>query len=367
MDTLLDIVIRLVAVLLFITVTVLVLTYLERKVLARIQQRVGPMRTGPWGLLQPIADALKLLVKEDLLPGRVDRVMFWIAPLVVFVPAFVIWVTIPFTQELVVRNMDLGIFFIVAVSALSTTGIVLAGISSYNKYALLGAARAAAQLITYELPVVFAILAVVMIAESLDLRAVVQKQAALPYIVVQPVGFLLFLLAGLAELGRTPFDIPSAESELMGGSTVEYSGMHWAMFYLAEYANTFALAALASLLYLGGWEGPVLPALLGPVGNLLWFLIKCYVVVILIFWVRSAFPRLRIDQLMGMGWKLLLSVSFANMVLTAFYRFYRWPDGVMLALSLVMVAGAVYSLAQRRRAAPIQSRIRLVPKEEFIQ
>lgn len=365
LDTLLDIVLRLVALLLFITVTVLALTYLERKVLARIQQRVGPMRTGPLGLLQPIADALKLLVKEDLMPAKVDRLLFWMAPLVVFVPAFVIWVTIPFTRDLVVRNLDLGIFFIVAVSGLSAAGLVMAGLSSGNKYALLGAARAAAQLISYELPVVFAILAVVMIAGSLDLREIVLKQNVTPYIVVQPVGFLLFVMAGLAELGRTPFDIPSAESELMGGPMIEYSGMHWAMFFLAEYANTFALAALATLLYLGGWEGPVLPALLGPAGNVLWFLIKCYMVIMLIFWVRSAMPRLRVDQLLSLAWKFLLSLSFANLLLTAFYRYMGWPDVVMLVVSLALAAAALYGLARRRRATAAHPRVRLVTREEL--
>ena len=362
----LDTTIRVIALVLFISLAVLALTYVERKVLARIQQRIGPMRTGPLGLLQPLADAVKLLVKEDLMPGRTDRLLFWAAPLVVFVPAFVIWTTIPFAQQVVVRNLQFGLLFIVAVSTVSTAGLVMAGLGSYNKYALLGAARAVAQLVTYELPLVFAVLAVAMLAGSLDMREIVQGQAGFPYVLVQPLGLGIFLLSGLAEVGRTPFDIPTAESEIMGGPLVEYSGMHWAMFYLAEYANTLALAALATLLYLGGWEGPWLPSLLGTAGSVLWFLIKCSLIVLVVFWVRSALPRLRIDQLMGAGWKLLLTLSFANLLLTGFYRFYGWWDGLMAALSLALVVAGIYYLVKRRRGAT-EGRVRLLPREELAQ
>ena len=210
------------ALVLFITLVVLLLTYLERKVLGRIQMRMGPMRTGPHGTLQPIADAIKLLVKEDVVPSVNDRAIFWIAPLVVFVPAFVIWITIPFSHDLVVRNLELGIFYIIAVSVVSIVGIVMAGWGSNNKYALLGGARAAAQLISYELPIILVVLAVVMLASTLDLRKIVDAQTTYPYIYLQPLGFLVFLVSGLAELGRTPFDIPTAESEVVGGPFVEY-------------------------------------------------------------------------------------------------------------------------------------------------
>ncbi|MEE9285374.1 MAG: complex I subunit 1 family protein, partial [Dehalococcoidia bacterium] len=201
----------------FISFVVLALTYGERKFIARIQQRLGPMRTGPFGLLQPIADALKLVAKEDLLPAKADKTIYWLAPLVVFVPAFVLWVSVPFTRDLAIQNLEMGIFYVLAVSGLSIAGLMMAGWGSSNKYAMLGAVRAGAQLISYELPLIVAVLGVVMIARSLDLRVIVEEQTTVWYIVLQPVAFVLFFLAGLAEVGRTPFDIPVAESEVVGG------------------------------------------------------------------------------------------------------------------------------------------------------
>jgi NADH-quinone oxidoreductase subunit H len=208
----LELLLRVVIVLLVVTVAVLGLTYLERKVIGRIQRRVGPMRTGPLGLLQPIADALKLMSKEDVLPGATDKPIFWVAPLVVFVSGFLMWVSIPFTRNLVVRNLDMGLFYVIAVSVVSIVGMVMAGWGSSNKYSLLGGLRAAAQLISYELPLIVAALAVVMVAQSTDLTVIVDAQGRVPNIVLQPVALVLFLLAGLAELGRAPFDIPHAES-----------------------------------------------------------------------------------------------------------------------------------------------------------
>jgi len=342
--TVLELAIKITVVLLFITVTVLVLTYLERKVLGRIQNRLGPMRTGPWGIMQPIADAIKLLVKEDLMPTMTDKVVFWLAPLVVFVPAFLIWVTIPFTQDLVVRHLDLGVFYIIAVSVVSIVGMVMAGWGSANKYALLGGARAAAQLISYELPLIVVFLGVAMMAQSLNLKEIVALQDPWPYALIQPLGFFIFFMAGLAEVSRIPFDIPHAESEVMGGPFIEYSGMHWAMFFLAEYANTFAIAALTVLLFLGGWNGPILPPIV-------WFMLKCYAIILVIFWMRATLPRFRIDQLMAFAWKVLLPVSFLNILIVAFYVYYRWPIALASLLSLLATVVMGYAIYKSQRKA----------------
>ncbi|MBM4406014.1 MAG: NADH-quinone oxidoreductase subunit NuoH [Chloroflexi bacterium] len=335
----------------FITIVVLGLTYGERKIIARFQQRLGPTRTGPFGLLQPVADALKLLAKEDFIPGSVDRLSFWIAPIVVFVPAFIAWVTIPFTRDIVISNMEFGIFYILAVSGLSTAGLLMAGWGSFNKYAMLGAVRSAAQLISYELPLVVGVLGVVMISGSLDLKVIVAEQDGLWFAFMQPIALVLFLIAGLAEVARAPFDIPVAESEVVGGPFVEYSGMHWSMFSLAEYANTFAVAVLATILFLGGWRGPGPDSGWGQdVMMAFWFLLKTSLVLLAIFWVRATVPRLRIDQLMSLAWVVLLPLAFVNMILTAFYLYYDWPDWTMVAISFAVLA-AIGIAYQRRRVS----------------
>ena len=335
--------IQLLVLLTALSVVVLSLVWLERKFLGRLQRRVGPTRTGPFGLFQPVADAIKLVVKEDLIPSMADRAVFWVAPLAVFVPSFVIWVTIPVAQDLVVRNLELGLFFIIAFSVLAIVGLVLAGWASANKYAVLGGLRAAAQLVSYEIPIIIALLAIAMLAGSLDLTVIVGKQHGLPYAVVQPLGLFLFLLAGLAEVGRTPFDIYFAESELIGGPFVEYSGAHFAVFFLAEYINTFVIAALVTLLYLEGWVLPFLP------DSILWFLLKTYLVILFIFWLRGTFPRLRIDQLMAFGWKVLVPLSFANLMLTGFYLFYGWPWWILTVLSVAIMGATFYEVRRRVR------------------
>ena len=283
----------------FLSLMVLILTWAERKALARIQMRMGPMRVGLHGTLQPIADGIKLFTKEDILPSWADRRVYWLAPVAVFVPSLLLWVTLPMARDLVLRNLDLGLFYITAVSVLSVMGLVMAGWGSANKYAMLGGLRAAGQLVSYEIPFIMAIVGVAMLAQSLNLIEVVDAQANFGYALVQPVGLFLFLTAGLAELGRTPFDIHHAESEVVGGPFVEYSGAHWAAFFLAEYLNTFTVAALTVLLFLGGWRWPAMPleGLAHSTLSLAWFLVKTALVIWLIFWIRGTFPRLRIDQL----------------------------------------------------------------------
>ena len=254
-----------------LSIVVLSLTWLERKVLGRLQLRLGPTRTGPMGLMQPIADALKLILKEDIVPASSEKALFWVAPVIVVISAFMIWVTIPGTQTAVIQNLDLGLFYIIAFSVIGILGLVLAGWGSANKYGTLGGLRAAAQLISYEIPIIMVAISVAMLAQSLDLREIVDGQNDYIYVFVQPLGLVLFFIAGLAEVGRTPFDIYFAESEIVGGPFVEYSGAHWSVFFLAEYINTFAIAALMVILFLGGWSGPVLS------GNweIIWFLGNC--------------------------------------------------------------------------------------------
>ena len=330
-----------------LAVVVLSLTWLERKVLGRLQRRLGPTRTGPMGVMQPLADALKLILKEDIIPSSAEKAIFWVAPIIVVMSAFMIWVTIPGTHNAVMKNLDLGLFYIIAFAVVGILGLVLAGWGSANKYGNLGGLRAAAQLISYEIPIIMVVISVAMLAQSLDIREVVAGQGDYPYLVVQPLGLVIFFIAGLAEVGRTPFDIYFAESEIVGGPFVEYSGAHWSVFFLAEYINTFAVAALTALLFLGGWAGPWLSGNWG----IVWFLIKAYAIILLIFWVRGTFPRLRIDQLMAFAWKVMVPLSFLTIVITAIYQFYGWPAW---SLSLMSLSGLLFIafLIHRRMVGP---------------
>ncbi len=339
----------------FLAVTVLALTWLERKTLGRIQMRMGPMRVGPFGVIQPIADAIKLLTKEDILPSWTDRVVYWVAPLALFVPSFAIWVVIPFGPGLVVREMELGLLYVLAFSAIAILGLIMAGWGSANKYAVLGGLRSAAQLVSYEIPLIVVALSIAALADSLNLVTIVEMGSPVPFAVLQPLGFVIFVIAGLAEVGRTPFDIYHAESEVVGGPFVEYSGAHWTIFYFAEYINTFLLATLVTLLFLGGWSGPLLP-------GVVWFMVKAYAVVMMVFWFRGTFPRMRVDQLMALGWKVLVPLSFLNLMLTTASMFYGWPRWVMAAIGL----GALVGVVGWWRVATSRSRptISMIPARE---
>jgi NADH-quinone oxidoreductase subunit H len=350
----LDAFIRLNIVVLVMTIVVMFLIYLERKFVGRIQMRLGPMRTGPYGTLQSFADAIKLLTKEDLRPSTADSLLFELAPYVTFVPIFMTLLALPFTQDWFVRDLQLGLFYIVAISGVNTLGFIMAGWASDNKYALLGAVRAAAQLISYEIPLILAVLAVSMVAGSLNLNDIVLTQRNVPAIVYQPLPFLILLTAVIAELGRRPFDIPIGESELVGGPWVEYSGIRWSIiFALGEYAAMFGLSVLGALLFFGGWEWPF-GTDLGWGYQLLLITVKTMFMILVFMWIGATFPRLRIDQLMAFCWKILLPFAFLQVAANAIVLVYvddvtaaRVIMGVLSAALFVAMAYVIYMVTRQ--------------------
>lgn len=293
-----------------VLVNTVVVMWVERKLLGHLQSRLGPMRTGFHGLLQPFADALKLLGKEDLVPGGADKTLFLIAPLIAFTPSVLVYSAMPWVETYAGISFDVGIFMIFAVAAVFPVGILVAGWASHNKYSLIGGFRSAAQQISYEVPMIIAVMGIVMLSGSMKISVLVNAQAGLWHIVTQPLAFVIFFIAMLAELNRVPFDMPEAESELVSGFNTEYSSMRFALFFVAEYMNVFTWSLITALLFLGGWRGPLLP-------DIAWLLVKTYAVVCLIIWMRGTFPRVRVDQLMDIGWKLLLPAALVNVILTA--------------------------------------------------
>lgn len=298
-----------VSLMLVMVVVVMSQVYLDRRVIARMQDRWGPNRVGPFGLLQPIADVIKLLLKEDLRPTSADRWVFLLAPLITVTASFLVYSVIPIGDGMVVADLDVGLLFLLALGALPTIGVVIAGWGSANKYAVFGGMRAAAQMVSFAVPLLLALVGPIAIVGSLSLVEIVRWQSALPLIALQPVAFVVYLVAGIAEVNRAPFDIPEAESELIAGHHIEYSGIRFALFFLAEYLAAFTVAAIATTVFLGGWQGPLLP-------GFVWFFLKAYFVFGLMVWVRATLPRLRVDQLMGFCWKFLTPIALANLVLT---------------------------------------------------
>jgi NADH-quinone oxidoreductase subunit H len=316
-----------------------VLVYMERKVAAWVQQRYGPYLVGPYGVLQPLADIVKLLMKEELRPKAADAILFAIAPVLSATAAFAAFSVVPFGAAtdffgllpepigLEVTDVNVAVLVIFAITSMGVYGIVLAGWSSNSKYSLIGGLRSAAQMISYELSYGLALASVIILAGSLSLREVVNQQAGtwfgfLPkwYVFLQPVGFLVYMIAGVAETNRAPFDFPEAEQELVAGYHTEYSSMSFAMFFLAEYVNMVTVSAVATSLFLGGWHGPLLPEWLGWV----WFLIKVFALLFFYIWMRWTLPRYRYDQLMAFGWKVLLPVAVVNLLVTAAIAITQW-------------------------------------------
>ncbi|MFQ5811243.1 MAG: NADH-quinone oxidoreductase subunit NuoH [Armatimonadota bacterium] len=321
-------------VLVLVPITALVLIYLERKISGHIQDRLGPMRAGPKGILQTILDAVKLLLKEDIIPKDADQRLFTLAPILVFCPAAIVLVTLPFGNGVWAADLNLGIVFIAAFSGLTVLGIILAGFASNNKWSLLGALRGAAQLISYEIPMGLAIVAAVIMAGDMKMSSIVQAQENHWFIWRYPgiglLSFLIYFTAGTAEVNRIPFDIPEAESELVAGFHTEYSGMKFALFFLAEYVNMFVVCGVGVTLFFGGWQLPFAgwiehqaPAIGGivnhPAASVVWFFAKVYALIVVMMWIRWTYPRLRVDQLMAFCWKLLIPLGFINLFLAAIW------------------------------------------------
>ncbi len=302
-------------------------TYLERKISAFMQARLGPMRVGPWGLLQPIADGIKLLTKEDFIPENADRWIFFVAPYIAVVAAFIVLAVVPFGPDwAVITDVNIGVLFVLAVSSVGVLALILAGWSSNSKYALMGALRSSAQMVSYEVSMGMAIIGALMFSRSLSLSSIVSAQGSdsIWFLFYQPVGFMIFLISGIAENNRAPFDLPEAESELVAGFHTEYSGMRWSLFFMAEYAAMVVVTAVATTLYLGGWYFPFVYRLevagyhhLYVAISVLVFLVKAGLLLYLYFWLRWTLPRFRYDQLMDLGWKWMLPAALINVVVTA--------------------------------------------------
>jgi len=324
--------IKIVFVLTGVLVTVMYLVLLERKVQAWVQVRLGPMRVGPHGVLQPIADVLKLFIKEDITPVRADKWVYTLAPIIVLVPALIAFAVIPFGPEvslfgkpvpLYLTDLNIGVLYVVAVASIGIYGIILAGWSSNSKYPLLGGLRSSAQLISYELAVSMTLVAVILASGSLSMVRIVeaQRENGVWFAFVQPLSLFIYFVGGLAETNRAPFDLPEAESELVAGFHTEYSGMRFALFFLAEYANMIVVSAIATTLFFGGWLQPFpnVAALkfLGFVPGWIWFVLKTFVLLYLFLWIRATLPRYRYDQLMRLGWKVLIPLALANILVVA--------------------------------------------------
>lgn len=328
-------------ILVVILVIVLYLILLLRKILGWIQGRIGPNRVGPWGLLQTVCDALKLFAKEDIIPRMADKWVYLLAPILVFVPSYMIYIVIPFSSGSngIVKDLNIGVLYLTAISSIAIIGIITGAWASNNKYSLVGAFRSAAQMVGYEVPQVLAMLGPVMLAGTLRLQGIVGGQSPVWYIVLQPFGFLIYFTAILAETNIAPFDLVEGDSEIIAGFNTEYSGMKFAFFYLAEFTNNFATCAIAVTLFLGGWHGPaILPFIPIWFWGLFWFMVKTLFLVIVTMWIRGTLPRVRVDQLTDLGWKILIPTALINILLVALVEAAGWNRIILVAANFICLA-----------------------------
>jgi NADH-quinone oxidoreductase subunit H len=337
-------------------VAALVNILFERRALAFMQDRLGPNRTGPQGLLQSVADAFKMMGKEDFRPAAADPVLFTLGPIIVMIGAVGVQLVLPYTNGLTGADLNIGIIFIVAITGFTTLAILLGGWSSRNKYSLVGALRSAAQMISYEIPMILGLLVVAMVVGSLSLNDVVEAQSGYQWIAFYaPFTFLIFYIASIAELNRGPFDLPESESELVAGYVTEYSGMRFGMFYLNEYGGLTIMSMVAVTLFFGGWQGPFSEALVfwgvSWIG-IVWFLIKSYILVFALIWIRLSFPRLQVDQLMAFAWKVLIPLGLVNILCTAAVMLWipQWKLGMAVFswVSLIAFVGLFDPILKRR-------------------
>lgn len=358
-------VVGILAVMAFLVPSQLATVWIERRLIARLQVRRGPNRAGRWGLLQPVADAVKVLAKEALTPAGADRWVFWMAPIVAYIPAMLTYAVLPFGPNMTFVDLHIGVLYLISVSSLTVIMVFMAGWSSNNKYSLLGAMRAVAQMISYEVPMALSVVGVLMLAGTMQTSQIVERQitSGVWYVLLQPLGFLIFFIAGLAELNRTPTDIMEAESEIVAGYHTEYSGMKFSLFYVAEYTHALAFCGIIATLFFGGWASAPVLDLIPP---WIWFLAKLYFFFLVLVWIRATLPRLRIDQLMDFAWKFLIPLSLANILVTGVEIIVLDPQGTLtmgptmavlvavnLALGVILLVGWARLLATpSRRPAP---------------
>ena len=341
----------------FVLIVDIMLVWLERKVVARFQDRFGPNRVGPFGLIQPIADVIKLLIKEDILPVGADKFIFNLAPIIALATVLLLWAVIPFAPTMLGADINVAVLYVVAIGSVGTLGIIMAGWASNNKYALLGAFRTVAQMIAYEVPMMIALLVPVLLARSMGMQTIVTAQSTW-YIFIVPLAAIIFFISSLAELGRTPFDISEAESEIVAGYHIEYTGMKFGLFYAGELLHALTVSALIATLFLGGWRGPFVDQV--PILGAVYLFIKAFLVYYVIMWVRYSFPRIRIDQMLGFNWKFLTPLALLLLIVVAIldkllvgvsqpvYVLVMLGANLVIAWATVMIL-RVYARVERKR------------------
>jgi len=299
----------------FIFLNAIMMGYLERKIAGHVQRRPGPMEVGFHGILQLVVDGVKLVAKELLIPINVDRTFFRLAPILSFTPVILPLLVIPFSEKLQARDLNLGLLFIVSMTSINVMALLVGGWGSNNKYSMFGAMRAVAQSIAYEIPILLSMLAIILMTNTLSLKEIVGAQQKIWFVLLQPIAFIIYIISGIAETNRAPFDLPEAESELTAGFHTEYSGMGFSLFFLGEYTNMFTVASVATVLFLGGWHGPSLPY--GEYLGIVWFFLKVYFLLFFMIMIRWTYPRVRFDQLLNFAWKYLVPFSLVNILITA--------------------------------------------------